>query len=369
MNRRPYGWTLALALLAAGAGAGCRAADGSTGDDEAAEEGVRVVNVEVFTAQPSTFVDYVRATGEVEALSEVTLSTEESGVIREFYVAKGVLVDHGQPIAKIDDAVLSAQVDEARAAARLAKEQYERQRRVWEESKVGSEIALLQTRSQADAAAARLAVLEARLERTVLRTPVTGVFDEKYMEVGEMAMPGSRIGRVVAAHQVKVSAGIPERFAAEVRRGATTRVTLDIFPGREFTGRVSFVGATVDAQNRTFPVEIVLDNPGRLIKPGMVANVQVVRARLDGVIVVPQNLVLRTETGYQVFVVTEREGRLLAEARGVTLGPSHQNRVVIAAGLQAGDRVIGAGARLVDHGSRVRMVGAGEGSQAGEGSR
>jgi len=350
-------WLTALGVLAtAGVWAAGRAAGGETADAETAPEAARVVNVEVITATPGSFVDYIRATGEVEALSDVTLSAEETGVIREFFVAKGAWLGQGEPIAKIDDAVLKAQAEEARAAAGLAREQYQRQRRVWEESKVGSEIALLQTRSQAEAAAARLSALESRLDRTVIRSPVSGVFDEKSMEVGEMAMPGARIGRVVATHKLKVSAGIPERFAAELQRGAVARLTFDIFPGREFMGTVSFVGSTVDAENRTFPVEILLDNPQRLIKPRMVANVQVVRARLEGVIVVPQDVVLRTEAGYQVFVVADRDGKPVAEARPVSLGASYENRVVITEGLAAGDRLVTVGQRLVDPGSRIRIV-------------
>jgi RND family efflux transporter MFP subunit len=316
------------------------------------------VNVEVATVAPGPFVDYVRATGEVEAWSDVTLSAEEPGVVRQFYVAKGAWVQPGAPVAKIDDAVLTAQIEEARAAARLAQEQYERQRRVWEESKVGSEIGLLRSRSEAEVAAARLAGLEARLQRTMIRSPVGGVFDQTHIEVGEMALPGARIGRVVTTDRLKVSAGIPERFAADLRRGAAARITFDIFPGRVFEGTVSFAGSTVDPDNRTFPVEIGLANPERLIKPHMVANVQVERARLDGVIVVPQDAVVRTEAGYQVFVVVDRDGQLLAIARPVSLGAAYENRVVIAAGLSAGDRLVVVGQRLVDHGSRVRLVNA-----------
>ena len=357
MRKSTRVWLSAVGVLAtAGVWAAGRSAGGETADTETAPDAARVVNVEVLTATPGSFVDYIRATGEVEALSDVTLSAEETGVIREFFVAKGAWVERGKPIAKIDDAVLKAQVEEARAAAGLAREQYARQRRVWEESQVGSEIALLQTQSQAEAAAARQAALESRLERTVIRAPLSGVFDEKTMEVGEMVMPGARIGRVVATHQLKVSAGIPERFAAELKRGAQARVTFDIFPGRELVGTVSFVGSTVDAENRTFPVEIVLDNPRRLIKPQMVASVQVMRARLEGVIVVPQDVVLRTEAGYQVFVVVDRDGQPVTEARPVTLGPSYGNRVVITEGLTAGDRLVIVGQRLVDPGSRVRIV-------------
>lgn len=357
----------ALVPLVAGAAIACQPADGSPPAADAPEPFARVVQVEVRAVQPGPFVEYIRATGEVEAMSDVILSVEEAGVIREFFVAKGAAVRANQAIAKIDDAVLAAQVGEARAAAELAREQYERQRQVWEEERIGSEMGFLQAKSQAEMAAARAAALEARLARTVIRAPATGIFDEKLMEVGEMAMPGSRIGRVVSAGRLKVTAGIPERFAADVETGTAARVTFDIFPGEELAGRVGFVGSTVDPANRTFPIEILVDNPRRTIKPRMVANIHVVRARLSDVTVLPQDLVMRTEEGYQVFVVTERDGVAFAEARPVTLGPSYENQVVIRTGLAPGDRVISAGARLVDHGSRVNVVVAHGLEEQGEG--
>ncbi len=347
-----------LALVLGGVVAvSCRVADGETEGAPGLSDLVRVVNVEVVTVQPSSFTDYVRVTGEVEALSDVLVSAEEGGVIREFYVEKGSAVERGQPLAKIDDAVLAAQVREARAAAQLAREQYERQRSVWEESRVGSEIALLQARSQAEAAAARLAALEARLGKTVIRSPINGILDERYLEAGEMAAPGAAVVRVVAVHKLKVTAGVPERFAPDIRLGVEALVTFDVLPGREFAAEVSFVGSSVDSSSRTFPVEVMLDNPERVIKPRMVANLQIVRRRLEQVIAIPQSAVMRTENGYQVFVAVERDGLLRAEGREVTLGPSHEDLVVISQGLVPGDKVITVGSRLVDAGSRIRVVG------------
>lgn len=358
------------AALAAVAGtvllvAGCSPAEGDSAaaqqEGPADSTGVRVINVGVTPVARSTFVDYVRIVGEVAAMQDVTLSAEESGTIARFLVEKGARVAAGDVIAKIDDAVLRAQVDEARAMAEIAREEYERRRRLWEEDRVGSEIAYLQTKSGAEAAEARYRTLQARLDRTAVRAPVAGIFDEKYVEEGELVTPGTRVARVVATAQVKITGGVPERYALDVRRGDSASVTLDVLPGRTFVGRIRFVGASVDPDNRTVPVELVLDNPGGVLKPQMVANVQVARARLQDVVVVPQELVQRTENGYQVFVIGDRDGRPVAVARPVELGPSHENRVVIHSGLDDGDALITTGYRMVDDGSLVRVVEGGEG--------
>jgi multidrug efflux pump subunit AcrA (membrane-fusion protein) len=108
--------------------------------------------------------------------------------------------------------------------------------------------------------------------------------------------------------------------------------------------------------NRTVPIELVLDNPGGRIKPRMVANVQVARARLADVVVVPQQVILRTEDGFEVFVVADENGRPVARRRAVTVGASAVNQVVITAGLAPGELLITLGQQLVDDGSRVRIV-------------
>ena len=351
--------SLAPVFLAA-ALAGCSPADGGEAHADTTRQveagGARVVNVEVTPVSLSPFVDFIRITGEVAALHDVTISAEESGVIARFFVEKGSEVERREAIAKVDDAVLRAQVDEARALAELAREQYERQRRLWEDEKIGSEIAYLQAKSASEAAAARLATLRARLARTVIRSPVAGIFDEKFVEVGEMAVPGAPIARVVSISRVKIVGGVPERFAPSVQVGDSARIRLDVLPDQEFLGKISFVGASVDDRSRTVPIEIVLDNPEGVAKPRMVANVQIERERLDSAVVVPQDVVVRTEDGYQVFVVVEQDGAAVAEARTVALGPSYANRVVIEDGLSVGDRLITLGHRLVDVGSRVRVV-------------
>ncbi len=353
-------WVVVGLLVGAIPGAqACSPAEGDDGDTSQsaqAQTGARVVNVEVADVALGEFTDFIRVTGEVEAFHDVTIAAEESGRIAAFLVEKGQRVARGQALARLEDQLLKAQAAEARASAQLAQEQYERQRQLWEEEKIGTEIAYLQAKYQAEQAAARLAQLDERLARTVIAAPVAGVFDEKYLEEGEMAAVGAPVARVVATSRVKIAAGVPERFARSVRVGSPAQIWFDIFPGREFEGSIGYVGSSVDPGNRTFPIEIVMNNPDRVVKPHMVANVRVQSERLANVIVVPQEVVLRAADGYKVFVATERDGAWFAVARSVQLGGSAANRTVIVDGLAVGDRLITLGHQQVDDGSRIRIV-------------
>ncbi len=345
---------LALALLVSGFAIGCSPSSQAKEADES-DAFATVVNVEVADVVVTDFTAYIRLTGEVEALNDVVVSAEESGVVERFFLEKGEYVRRGMPLAKIDDRVLRTQVQEAAAAAQLANERFERQRQLWEEEQIGSEIAYLEAKYQAELQSARLDFLQTRLDRTVIKAPISGIFDDRYVDMGEMVAPGTQVARVVEVDRVKVTGGVPERFADVVQPGDSARINFEVREG-ELGGLISYVGSTVDPRNRTFPIEVVIDNPGRIIKPKMVANVLLASRRLGNVVVIPQSAIQRTEEGYEVFVVVERDGSLIAEPRPVRLGPSYENSTVVNEGLSVGDRLIVRGHQLVESGDRVRVV-------------
>ena len=133
---------LALGLVAAMVTAGC-SPSGQEGEAAETNEGfVKVVNVEVEWIAPADFTTYIRLTGEIEALNDVEVSAEETGVIERFLAEKGDFVQAGAPIAKIRASVLGAMVAEAEASSKLADERFERQRQLWEDEQMGSEIAV-----------------------------------------------------------------------------------------------------------------------------------------------------------------------------------------------------------------------------------
>jgi RND family efflux transporter MFP subunit len=331
---------------------GCGPAEANGADEELPETG-RVLNVEVATVQPADFVEVVRLTGTVGANRDVTVSAEESGVITELLVPKGATVSAGQPLLRIDDRLLQSQVAQARAQAKLAGEVWERRRRLFEEDKVGSELAYLEAKYQAEQAQAGLAALERRLERSVVAAPIEGVLDARLVEVGTMVNPGTPVARIVDMDPVKITGGVPERYSADIRPGARASVTFDALEGQQYAGNINYVGAAIDPSNRTFPVEFVLPNPGRAVKPEMVANIEVVRRVIRDALVVPQEALVRVEDGYVVFVVEDEH----AVAKPVALGPSQRNQSVVTSGLAGGDRLVVVGQKQLAAGDRVRVVG------------
>jgi membrane fusion protein, multidrug efflux system len=336
---------LGAALLATGCG---RA--GAEEDGARAEQRLRTLNVEVAEVQPRTFSHVVRIIGSVAAERDVVISAEEGGTVREVLVRQGERVRPGQALIRLDAAVLRAQLEQAVSQAELAEETWTRQRRLWEDEQVGTEMAYLQAKYNARTARAQARVLAERYERTTVRAPIGGILDERMVEVGSMVAAGSPVARILDVDTVKVVGGVPERYAGQVRAGDEVVVTLDRMAGREFVGVIDFVSAAVDRSNRTFTVEVGVSNAGLTLKPGMVANVEIARERVEDALVVPRHAVLRREAGYLVYVAVPTPDGWRAEARGVVPGGSRGDEIVITSGLEAGERVVVVGQQRATHG-------------------
>jgi len=317
---------------------------------------IRTINVEVAKVEISSFTEVIRLTGTVQADKDVVISAEESGVIREIMVDKGNWVEVGQAMFRMDSELLKAQVDQARALSNMARETWDRRKRLYEEDQVGSELVYLEAKYAAEQVAANLNLLEERLARTVIRAPIAGVLDSREIEVGTMVAAGTPVARIVDTDPVRITGGVPERYATDVRIGTEATVIFDVLADQAFSGRISYVGAVVNPGNRTFAVELRLPNPGGFIKPEMVANVELVRRTLDEAMVVPQEALVRVEDGFIVFVVGTEGGVDLVRSQAVALGPSQQNQVVVLSGIEPGDRLIVVGQQSVAAGDRVNVV-------------
>jgi membrane fusion protein (multidrug efflux system) len=334
---------------------------------EAMEVG-RVINVEVMSVATAPFTELVRVTGAVQANRIVDVAAEEAGVVRAVFAEKGARVSAGDSLARIDDVVLRAQLAQAKAQSDLATAVWERTRRLYDEDKVGTEMAYLEARYNAEQSKANHDVLVERLKRTVVRAPISGLLDARPVEVGSMVSGGSLVGRVVQLDTVKIAGGVPERFAPDIRLGTAVKVTFDVMPDRVFNGRVQYVGASVNPRNRTFTVELSLANDGLTVKPEMVANIELVRRTMNNVVSLPQQSLVRVENGYVVFVVeTGAGGATRAVAKAVETGAAQRNSVTITLGINPGDQVVVVGQGQLSDGDRVKVVGTSNPSTGGDG--
>lgn len=357
-NPLPFARLLGGALPAA-AGVlflgGCDGGSGPPGEPAAAAETRRVINVEVDTLAPRTFTDRIRLSGTVGADRQVTVGSEEGGRVAAILAEKGEKVRRGQALVRFDDELLRAERDEAEAKAALDADQWERRKRLYEEEGIGTEEKYVEARFEADQSKARLDLIEARLLRAVVRAPFDGVLDQRLVEVGSVVSPGQALARIFDLEPLKVTTGVPERYAAQVAPGDRAVVAFAAL-GDTCGATVTYVGAAVEGRHRTFPVEFDLERPVAGAKPSMVAEVTLDLEVHTRAVVVPNQALVRTEEGFTAFVAAAGADGPVARARPVTLGASGGDEVVAASGLEPGDFLIVAGQQHVADGDRLRIL-------------
>ncbi len=371
MQHRFRPFVPAAVLIFALALAGCAGSDNAEAppkEPAAPPSSHRTVRVETIVVEPTTFVDVVEITGAVETSDDATLSAQTSGTVRAL-APLGESVVKGQTVARLDPSLARAAVEQARALVETAQAQfafaedtYRRQEPLYRDSIISAlEFENIRTQkhqaeAQLNQARAALAQAEQQLGYTRITAPFAGIVEAHLVEVGEQVMPGAPVARVVNAKKVKVTAGVPERYALDIRKGASVEIGFNAYGIPRRSARVSFVGNVINPSNRTFPIEVLLDNADGTLKPEMIAEVYVTRARLEDRLVVPQTAVLLDENGTTLFVVEHTPEGPVARRRSVALGPSYGRRTVIAEGLNPGDEVIVVGQSKVTDGDVVEIV-------------
>jgi membrane fusion protein (multidrug efflux system) len=318
-------------------------------DTAAVAQKSQPVNVTVQQIKPAQMIDGIQVTGTVKAFEDVMMSPEEGGIVKEWKKKRGDRVKLGELIVLLKDEVVKASYEAADAQYKMAQLNVEKQQSVYEQQGI-SELQYKNMLYGRDAAKANADLMKARWERTQLRSPINGVVDNTMPNAGEMAPPGVPIARVVNLETIKIQAEIPELYSGTIKVGTTASVTFDAVPGETLNGKVTFVGSTVSAANRTMQVEILLPNPRAKLKPEMVAKVNLVRQKKNDAILVSENIVqLVDRDRYIVYV----ENNGIAEERRVKIGGRQGNQVEITGGLKIGEWLVVSGYQKLVNGSPV----------------
>lgn len=320
-------------------------------DPNAKKSNAKVKAVTIDTLVTQTFKHFIEIQGSVDAKNNVMVSPRSSGAITYMTIKEGDVVKAGAVIAKIDDSILKESMEEIKNQWSLANTVYEKQKNLWAQQ-IGTEIQFLQAKNNKEALEKRLKTLETQLAMTNITSPITGVVDKVNAKLGDMAMPGMGIARVVNLSQLKIIASVADSYLGSVRKGDAVVIK---FPdlNKEITGRINFVSATVNPLKRTFDIEVPIPNVDGMIKPNQLATVLVNDKTAANAVVIQQNMVQSTDEGDLVYVAVSEGNKKVAKARKVKMGVNYNGNVEIISGLQAGDLIITQGYQELADGQEI----------------
>jgi RND family efflux transporter MFP subunit len=343
-------FTLGISLLIAGC-----SSEGNAPQNE--EELVKSVNVHTQKVEPKDFTSYARMIGTIESAQDVRLSAEVSGRVLQYRVNEGEIVQKGEVIAKINDQQLEKEEARLEAVTQQSYEQFKRQERLWKKDSIGSEIDYLNAKYQYEQNKAALEQVRVNIENTEVKAPFRAVMNEKLVEEGEMVATGTPMARLIAQDKLKISAGVPARYAELVMPGDSVRVWFDTIDSDTLAGPINYVSNSIDPQARTFTIEMVIPNKDRRYKVGMIANVRLKLRQMKKEMVIGSEYVYRKEGNYVVYTAEKNgEGNSVAREKIVELGPTYNNQVVINKGLRPGEDLITVGSSFLENEMRIEVV-------------
>ncbi len=192
-----------------------------------------------------------------------------------------------------------------------------------------------------------------RAMRTVtLTAPASGFVIDKKVVQGQSIHAGDELYTIADLSDVWVEAQLREEDAGRVGIGATATLQFTSYPGRAFTGRVTYIDPMLGEQARTVKARITVPNSDSRIKPGMYATV-VLSSSTQSALTVPRSAVVQTGERALVFV-DMGNGRLTAQA--VRLGRTGGDYVEVLSGLASGQRVVTSAQFLIDSESNLAEV-------------
>jgi RND family efflux transporter MFP subunit len=360
---------LLLLLFLLGA-AGCT--QQSSGEGGAlANEGRPPVAVEVAAASPAEMVESIEVVGTLTPKFQVDVKTEYTGIVTQVYVTEWVRVQRGTPLAKLDSREDEAAVAAAQAALMQAQVNRERSDREYERMLKLKGVGLATQQNVDDArtakdaaeasqaaAQAQLRAVQARLEKLLIRAPMSGVIAERLVNVGDLVenMGSPRpLFRIVDNRLLELTLTVPTAKLAALRVGQPLTFRTEAFPGRTFEGKLKYINAATEEVSRTVKVIAEVPNPKEELKAGLFAEGAIITGRRTSVLQVPRSALLTWDVVKQegvVFVVNgEKAGR-----RAVQTGKAAGAAVEITGGLTAGETVVTAGAFNLQDGDRVRVL-------------
>jgi membrane fusion protein, multidrug efflux system len=174
-----------------------------------------------------------------------------------------------------------------------------------------------------------------KLNDAVVRAPVAGSIAERLVQPGEYIRENTPVATIVQMNPLKLKTAIQERHAGLIRAGQTVEFFVEAFPDRKFTGKIAYVSPAVDQATRTFPVEAIVDNPDRVLKPGFFAKGTAL-TKVDANVLAAPEAAISTLAGVSTVYVIENDK---ARQQQVSLGARQDKLVEIVAGLN-GDETL-----------------------------
>lgn len=363
MHKRIYELLVAIGMVALLGGCGH-----SSTSEGAAQDGGPALRAQLLSLSEQALPVYATFPGSVASADQVQIASRLTGYVRKLYVHEGQTVKKGELLLSVDPTDVKGGIDQARAAVAKAeaaladaKANFDRYQALYEQHAVPEqqfqqvELGYKVAKGNYAAAQSALQTALSQLNYADVRAPFAGVVVSKFIDAGQLAAPGQPLLTLQSSGHLQVQVQVDGRAFEHLSLGQNVLVTFDDADFKQHTvqGVVERMVDAADPMTHTHTVKIGLPG-GSGAASGDYARVQINLGDQPG-IVVPESAVQRRAGIDGVFVVG-KDGT--AQFRMVRLGERMGDKVVVLAGLVAGERIVLSASGELYNGVKIKGDGA-----------
>ena len=279
------------------------------------------------------------------------MKSEIDGVIENIYFDEGQEIVKYKKLVDISTKELSLKLKIALTNSKLAESNLNRDEELAKKNLIPN-AKLDQTRTFAERASLNKELAKISLNKSLIKSPMKGTVKTRFVKVGEFVRKGDRLVEILEVDRILVKVNIPEQEILQIKIGQKVDIVLYILENKKIEGEVKKIGLEADASNRTFPVEIEVDNRERELRPGMLARATFTQRVDQDQVVVPRHTIMERDRGRIVYVVDNGK----AFQREVSIGISQQENVQILKGLSKGEQLVVEGHTKLTDGVEINIV-------------
>lgn len=309
-----------------------------------------VLPVKAVVMKAAPLTDKLVAAGTVIADEQVSITAETSGRVVSIHFEEGTMVKKGDLLVSINNSDLLAQIARNSYQVQLAGEREQRQRSLLQKQGI-SQQTYDQALTELSTLKAEGALLQAQLDKTLIKAPFAGQLGLRQISEGSYVSPGMTIVSLANTQPVKIEFSVPERYAPFITKGSPISFSVENRTG-SFEASVYAIEPVVDQRTRSLPMRARYANKENLVLPGSFARVNInLTSNSDALQLLSEAIIPEMGTN-KVFAY--RNGKAMPV--GVETGLRTVSRIEITNGLVPGDTIITTGMLQLRPGMNVSLT-------------
>ena len=322
------------------------------------DENERLTLISKYEIKEQEFNSYIETQANLKTRKNILILSEFQGTLERVFVEEGQKVKKGTLLAQINDSGLQEQLEQLEIQTNFAKENFEGVQRLWENN-IGSEIQYLKSKADYETSQKGVDQMSDMLSKTKIYAPFDGIIDEIISNPGSSMVPGiSQILRLVNLETVYAEAFVSEKYISNVSAETEALVRIPLLE-KEIKSVITQTGNFINPNNRTFRIEVPVENPDNKIKQNLDAKIRINIYKKEDALVVPLRIIREDASGENyLYVINEdvKEGVYVTKKTYVKLGNKSNKDAEVIEGLNVGELIVLEGANIVEDSQRVKLI-------------